>query len=197
MTEIISKIGKIKTIWKELSLVGAWIATISSSFLLPLPDWASDEENKAVTQFVLFVATVVAGFVLILTFKFRSKKLWLYTSISMFLIFVSTFFLYSLTRESTTLPYYGKDKVIGTITVQDYDKKLAALEKEIGYRIDPNDLLVYVGGKPTLLWTQDSIDGNRWKLIYVYMLTFSVLTIFLISFLNLLMLYGSETENKD
>ena len=194
------RMNKIRGAWKELTLVGTWIATIAGSFLLPLPDWAAADETESYSHFILFLSTVLAGFVLLLAFRLTSKKTWTYISVCTLLLFICSFFLYSFVRSSTTLPYRESPRVIshrviGTVPNPNFQDQLKNLEKQKGFSIPKKDLLMYVGGDPYILWTEQSIQTNKWKLIFSLLFAYASLSVFLIAFMNLLLLFKSNEDN--
>ncbi|RZK40925.1 MAG: hypothetical protein EOO90_13230 [Pedobacter sp.] len=181
-------IERLQGAWKQLSLLAIWITTIAGSFILPLPLWAAEDEHKSYTQFILFIATVVAGFMLFFTGKNKRAKWWLRTSIITFVLFIASYFTYTYIRDEFTMPYNNTAVVIGKIKVEDYDKQLNALEKRIGRKINRRELLMFVGGDATRLWTEESIASSKWKLILSLTFCYSLFSVFLICFLNLLIL---------
>jgi hypothetical protein len=184
--------GKFELTWKEIAVTGAWTISVAGSFLLPLPDWASDEENTSYTQFIYFVATVIAGFLVLYSYKNKDKRFWLVSSSITFLLLIILFFTYSLKRESITKLYEDKHIIIGSVKQPDFNKKLNALEAKLKHKINPNEILNYVGGNAEILWTQKSIDSNRMILILLLLAAFTFTSSFLISFTNLFILYKYE-----
>jgi hypothetical protein len=188
MTELSDKVKNIQTIWKQLTLLGAWLSTIAGSFLLPLPDWGSDEQQSSHAKFILFIATIVAGFMLLFTYKNKHKRTWLYISVFTCLLFIGSFVLYNLKRETNTLPFSGTSRVIGNVTLPNFDSKC----KDLGIRLPDKNLLKYVGGDVEKLWTKASIDRNRNELFLYLALSYCLLAIFMISFVNAIILYTSQ-----
>lgn len=184
MSFLDDKIKSFQAAWKQLTLIGTWIGTVAGSFLLPLPDWGSDSQHISKTRFILFIATVLAGFMLVLTNKYKHPKGWLLIAGITFLLFVASFILYNVSRENNTRAYYGTSKVIGRITNPDYVKGC----KERG--IDPadKDILKYAGGDSDNLWPKDEIQHNRNMLIALLTLAYCLLTVFMISFIHAILL---------
>lgn len=190
MNNIASKVKNIQSVWKQLTLIGAWLGTIAGSFLLPLPDWDSNNQQDSNTRFILFISTVIAGFALLLTYKYKSKNTWLWISGITFVLFIGSFYFYNSKRETNTLPYYGTTKVVGSIPLNDFEKKI----KLYGLEKEDKELLKYVGGDSGKLWTKKSIKANRNELILCLTLSYSLLAIFMISFMNVFILYSSKNE---
>jgi len=191
MNYITDKAKNIQSVWKQLALLGSWLGAIAGSFLLPLPDWDSSEQLTSNTRFILFIATVIAGYILLLTYKVKNKNIWLYVSVITFILFIGSFYLYNIKRETHTLPYYGTSKVIGSITLDDFKVKI----KSCNFEKNDKDLLKCVQGDATYLWTKESIYSNRNELILYLTLSYSLLSIFMISFINAIILNTSKNES--
>nr|WP_315200977.1 hypothetical protein [uncultured Flavobacterium sp.] len=190
MSYISDKIKNIQDVWKQLTLFGIWFGTIAGSFLLPLPEWDSVDQQDSKTRLILFISTVVAGFMLILTYNYKRKNLWLWISGVTFFFFLTSFYTYDNKRETNTLPYYQSTKVVGNIVRKDFKIKIKACGLEEGDK----DLLKCVWGDATKLWTRESIDYNRNELIIFIILSYVLLTVFMISFINTIILYTSKNE---
>ncbi len=190
MNPVEDKIKSFQGIWKQLSLLGVWLGTIAGTFLLPLPDWNSEEQNTSHTRFILFIATVVAGFILILIFKYKKKLFWLLSSLITFVLLIFSFYTYTDKRESNTLIYDEKATIIGDVPQKDFHK----IRKK--YKLGPKDteLLLYVGGETTRLWTHESIKKNRNELIFFLTVSYCLLAIFMMSFLNVIIIYTAKNE---
>lgn len=188
MTELSEKVKNIQAIWKQLTLLGAWLSSIAGSFLLPLPDWGSDEQHGSHTRFILFAATVVAGFMLLFTYKNKRRRTWLYISMFTCLLFIGSFIWYNLKRDAYTLPFSGTTRVVGNVTLPEFERKC----KMLGIRPTDKDLLKYVGGDAEQLWTKASIDRNRNELFLYLALSYCLLAVFMISFVNVIILYTSK-----
>ena len=188
MSYIIKKISSIQKNWKQLAVFGAWIGTIAGSLILPLPDWGSGEEYISQTRFILFIATVVAGFILILTFKKRNKTLWIWFSSIIFILLILSFYLYNDKRNTFTLPYYNKTVLIGSDFRNNFERK----RKSTGVELDDRELLKYVGGDASQIWTTESIKRNRNELIIYLTISYSLLAVFIVGFMNAIMLNTSK-----
>jgi hypothetical protein len=197
---MIEKLKKMQALWKELSLAGIWIATIAGSFLLPLPDWASNDEKESYSKYIVFIATALAGFVLALTFKLKSKRFWCYLVFGAFVTFNASFFLYMQLHRSSTSAYGDVNGtrriVIGTDTVVGFASNKKLMEKHLGFGVKDTELLNYVGGNAAIIWTDESIESNKFKLIFSLLLAYAALAIFLISFLNFLLTLKAIKEKK-
>jgi len=183
------RIEEMQAVWKKLTLAGVWIISIGSAFLLPLPEWGYGVEQQSYTKFILFIVTVIAGFMLLLTKRIKSKPSWLWLSIITFVLFIGAFFNYSFLRENLTLPYNGHQEIIGEVKVPDYDRRMNSLEKTLGHTIKSDELLKYGGGKPNLFFTEKSISESRKMLIVMLALAHIITVIFVMSFLNMLLIY--------
>ena len=190
MTTLSDKVNKIQAIWKQLALLGAWLGTIAGSFLLPLPDWGYEEQHTSHTRFILFIATILAGFMLLLTYKNKNKKSWIWIALVTCLLFIASFVVYNLKRDANTLPFYGTTKVIGSVPFNDFEKKCKAL----GIKTTDRELLKYVGGDVEQLWTKESINNNRNELILYLAISYCLLAVFMISFINTIILYTPKNE---
>lgn len=188
MTILSDKINTIQATWKQLTLLGAWLGAIAGSFLLPLPDWGSEEQHTSQTRFILFIATILAGFMLLFTFKDKSKKRWLFIASFTCILFITTFVIYNQKRDANTLPYASTTKVIGSTPFSDFEKKCKAL----GIKTSDKELLKYVGGDAEQLWTKESINSNRNELILYLAISYCLLSIFMISFINTIILNTAQ-----
>lgn len=183
--------SKIKKHWGKIVSFGAWIVSIATSFLLPLPDWGNDSSQEAHMHFILFCTTAISGFMLILTFVVKSRKKWTAISITAFLLLVINFLTYSSMRERYTLPYDGSRVVIGNELKKGSREKMNMLDT---HERDP-ELLKFVSGDANKIWTEESVEDNRWTLIVFLSLSYFLLSAFVISFSNLLILF-TRNENK-
>lgn len=190
MSYITNKIKNIQAVWKEMTLFGIWLGTIAGSFLLPLPEWDSVDQQDSKTRLILFITTIVAGFMLMLTYNYKTKKMWLWISAATFFLFLASFYTYDIKRETNTLPYYQSTKVIGSIARKDFKSRITACGLEEGDK----DLLKCVWGDAAKLWTRQSIDHNRNELIVFLILSYVLLSVFMIGFINTIILYTSKNE---
>ncbi|OAN61659.1 hypothetical protein A8B79_04325 [Balneola sp. EhC07] len=184
------KIESIQGIWKQLTLFGTWIASVTGSFFLPLPEWGVEDENTSQMHFIFFMATVIAGFILILTFRLRNGKIWLSISVISLLLLITFFYSYSWKRSASTLPYYETTVVIGN----EYKVGIEERREALGTDIDDETLLKFVAGKTNIIWTRESISRNRWTLISLLTLSYCIASVFIISFVNTIIIYISNEE---
>lgn len=184
MSYLEERIKAIKAAWKQIAILGTWIVAVAGSLLLPLPAWNSEEEHISQTRFIVFIATVIAGFVLIATYKYKNKKGWLLISLISFVLFSASYNVYNIKREANTLPYYETTVVIGSVHQADFEKKRKAIDVEA----DDIELLKYVGGDAVQLWTKESIDSMRWKLIMYLTLAYVLFAVFIISFVHTILI---------
>ncbi len=186
---------KLKKAWKEITLLGAWIATIAGAFLIPLPSWTnSATTSNFYVKFIIFFATVIAGFLVLYSLRHKTIKTWTYLSIISFILLTISFISYSYLREKNTLPYEGKDLIIGKIRIE--NDPLTILEKSNQFELTRENILKHVQGNCEKIWTSESINKNRITLLIVLSISYTLTACFAISFCNLIILYKEKYAPK-
>lgn len=191
-------ISKLQNVWKELTLVSAWIISVTSSFLIPLPYWANSAKTSSFyNQFFIFFATVIAGFLILYSLKNKVLKTWMNLAISFFVLLLISFFTYNYLREIKTLPYENNDLIIGNVRIE--NDPLTILENQMDFPIRREEILKYVQGESQRIWTTKSIDNNRLQLMISLLFCYTFSACFLITFCNLMILYREKykTDNAN
>lgn len=188
-------IEKLQKTWKELTLISAWITTVASPFVLPLPSWSNSSiVSASYVKFIIFFATIIAGFLVLHTYKNKNMKSWYKYSISFFILLTICFISYSYIRESKTLPYEGNDVIIGNERVE--NDPLTKLENSGKFNLNDEEILKYVQGNSEKIWTKKSINTNKNILISLLVLIYTLTASLIISFCNLLIL-NKDKHQKD
>lgn len=190
MNSLTRRIKQIQSTWKKLAIFGAWICTMAGVFILPLPSWGGGQQQDSFMHFIMFLSTAIAGFTLILTYKKKSKRYWIWVSVLALILFLCSFYFYSFQREIKTLGYDGADVIIGSVLQDGAQEKL----EKFNLKEDDDELLKY--GDPTKIWTKASISKNRWQLIAYLSLCYCLLAVFIISFTNALILNTTNSRNE-
>ncbi|WP_299362135.1 hypothetical protein [Winogradskyella sp.] len=189
-------IEKLQKAWKELTLISAWITTVASPFVLPLPSWSnSTVVSTSYLKFIIFFATIIAGFLVLHTYKNRSIKSWYRYSISFFILLTICFISYSYTRESKTLPYEGIDVIIGNERIE--NDPLTKLENSNKFNLNDEEILKHVQGQSDKIWTKKSINTNKNLLIVLLVLIYTLTASLIISFCNLLILHKDKQQKEN
>ncbi|WP_299259853.1 hypothetical protein [uncultured Aquimarina sp.] len=188
-------VNKFKEIWKEITLLSTWIASVAGAFIIPLPSWyASDDNTTFLMKFGVFIATALAGFLILYSLKNKVIRVWMRLSINFIVIFVGTYAAYHLARESKTLPYLDKDIVIGNELIE--TNPFEAFKDSHGFLPARNEQMMIILGDPEKAWTKESITSNRIQLIVLLFLCYLFSAGFIISFCNLMMLYKEKYTIK-
>jgi hypothetical protein len=188
MNYIENKANSIQKIWKHIAAIGAWIGTVAGSILIPLPEWGDNVQHSSQIKFILFIATVIAGFSLVLTYNLKNKLAWMIISISFFFILIGSYYMYNQNIDKRTMKYYDSTIVIGDELKDPHNFE----SKKEQLNLDKNELLKTVGGDPTKLWTEQSINKNKDILVVILALNYCLFAIFLVSFINTVTLYTSK-----
>ncbi|WP_405296808.1 hypothetical protein [Algibacter sp. Ld11] len=190
MNTIQKKINLLQNSWNQIAALGAWLGTIAGAILIPLPEWGDSDQYSSQIKFILFISTVIAGFILILTYYFKKKRTWLIISISLLFSLICSYCLYSENIDKRTMKYYNSTIVIGNKLKE--PNKLESKMKILN--IDKSELLKAVGGNASKIWTDQSIKTNKNYLIFLLAFNYCLFAIFLVSFTNMIKLYTSINE---
>jgi len=192
-------VSKLKDIWKEVVLLSTWIVTVTSAFVIPLPSWNSTEESTAsFMKFGIFIATILAGFMILFSLKNKVISVWMRLSVIFLTLFIGTYITYHYLRGTNTLPYLEKDIVIGNELLE--KNPFAIFEEAHGFLPDKKEKMLILLGDPEKAWTKTSISWNRVELMISLFLCYLFSAVFMISFSNLILLYRdkySQKKNKD
>ncbi|MBD0824460.1 hypothetical protein [Aestuariibaculum marinum] len=172
-------------IWKNIVSVGTWVGVVAGSILMPLPEWGDNTEHSSQIKFILFIATVISGFILVLTYNLKNRITWMLISLLVFLCLICSYFYYNHRINESTLKYYESTIVVGFELI---DSDSFVSRKEI-LNLEKDDLLKAVGGNPSLIWTESSINRNKNILISLLTLNYCLFAVFLVSFTNTVSLY--------
>lgn len=188
-------VTRLKEIWKEITLLSTWIAWVTGAFVIPLPSWHSTDENTAfLMKFGVFIATVLAGFLILFSLKNRSIKIWMRLSVIFFVFFIGCYATYHFSREAKTLPYVEKDIVIGNEILA--NNPFESFEASHGFLPGREERMMIVLGDPEKAWTKQSINFNRALLMVFLFLCYLFSAGFMISFCNLIILYKEKYTIK-
>ncbi|MHA7056511.1 hypothetical protein ACWGOQ_0004785 [Aquimarina sp. M1] len=188
-------VNKFKEVWKEFTLLSTWIASVAGAFIIPLPSWhASDENTAFLMKFGVFIATALAGFLILYSLKNKVIRTWMRLSVEFIILFIGSYATYHFARDAKTLPYLEKDIVIGQEMIQ--DNPFEAFEMSHGFLPAKNEQMMILLGDPEKAWTQESIMWNRVILMVLLFLCYLFSAGFIISFCNLMMLYKDKYTIK-
>ncbi len=180
-------VTRLKEAWKEIALLGIWITSITGTFIIPLPSWHSTDENTDfLMKFGLFIATVLAGFLILFSLKNKLIKIWMRLSITFLVFFIGSYTSYHFYRAAKTLPYVEKDIVIGNERIT--NNPFEAFEASHGFLPNKKKQMMILLGDPEKVWTQKSIMHNRILLMLLLFLCYLFSAGFMISFCNLIIL---------
>ncbi|MBQ4820684.1 hypothetical protein [Aquimarina sp. MMG016] len=188
-------VNRLKEVWKEITLLSTWIASVAGAFIIPLPSWhASDENTAFLMKFGVFIATVLAGFLILFSLKNKSIIKWTRLSIEFIVLFIGVYAAYHLAREAKTLPYLEKDIVIGNEMVD--NDPFEVFKASHGFLPARNEQMMILLGDPEKAWTKQSILFNRVQLMTLLFLCYLFSAGFMISFCNLIILYKEKYTIK-
>lgn len=184
-------VSKLKDVWKEITLLSTWIASVAGAFIIPLPSWyAADDNTSFLMKFGIFIAAALAGFLILFSLKNKKIKIWMRLSIGFMLFFIITYIAYNFARETKTLPYLEKDIVIGNEFLE--QNPFEAFKESHGFLPARNDRMMILLGDPEKAWTKKGISSNRIQLIVLLFLCYLLSAGFIISFCNLIILYKDK-----
>ncbi|GGI58494.1 hypothetical protein [Winogradskyella haliclonae] len=188
-------VEKFKNAWKEITLLSTWIATVVGTFIIPLPSWTnSPNTSQFYIKFIIFFATIIAGFLILHTFRKKIAKYWSKLSVIFFLFLTLTTIFYYYFRETATLPYEGKDIIIGDVRIA--NDPLTKIENNGNFPVSRTDIMKHFQGESERVWTKESINKNRIILILLLAITYTIAACFIISFCNLFILYKENNQSK-
>ncbi len=189
------QVSRLKEVWKEITLLSTWIASVTGAFIIPLPSWhASDENTAFFMKFGVFVATALAGFLILYSLKNKSTRTWMRLSMQFIVLFVSVYAAYHFAREAKTLPYLDKDIVIGDEMVD--NNPFEVFKGSHGFLPARNEQMMVLLGDPEKAWTKKSIMTNRIQLMIFLFMCYLFSAGFIISFCNLVILYKEKYTIK-
>ena len=188
-------VSKLKEAWKEITLLSTWIVSVAGAFIIPLPSWYAAADNTTfLMKFSVFIATALAGFLILYSLKNKIISVWMQLSINFILILVGTYAAYHFIREAKTLPYQEKEIVIGNEFID--ANPFEAFEASHGFLPARNERMMILLGDPEKAWTKQSIMNNRIQLIILLFLCYLFSAGFIVSFCNLLILYKEKYTIK-
>jgi len=188
-------VNKLNDIWKEITLLSTWIASVAGAFILPLPSWyVTDNSTDFLMKFGIFIATALAGFLILYSLKHKMIKTWMRLSLLFLLLFIGIYTTYHFSREIKTLPYVEHDIVIGNELIE--ENPFDIFKVSHGFLPDRKERMLILLGDPEKAWTKDSITSNRIQLIIMLFLCYSICAGFIISFCNLMILYKEKYKIK-
>jgi|GEM_PF-4808921 len=193
-------IKQLKNAWKEITLLSAWIASVAGSFVIPLPAWAgSSNISSFYLKFIIFFATIVAGFLVLYTYRNKNLKLWFKLSILFFALLTLSIVGYYYSRATKTLPYSSIEVIIGNDRIE--NDPLTDLEEKGNLPLEREEIMRHFQGESERVWTRKSINTNKIILIGLLALSYTLTSCFIISFCNLIVLhkekYNEESLDKD
>ncbi len=188
-------VNRLKEVWKEITLLSTWIVSVTGAFIIPLPSWHATDENTAFfMKFGVFIATVLAGFLILYSLKNKSTRTWMRLSIEFLVLFIGVYATYHFAREAKTLPYLEKDIVIGDEMVD--NNPFEAFKASHGFLPARNEQMMILLGDPEKAWTKQSIMSNRIQLMILLFFCYLFSAGFMISFCNLVILYKEKYTIK-
>lgn len=188
-------VNKLKDVWKEVTLLSTWIASIAGAFIIPLPSWyAADDSTAFLMKFGIFIATALAGFLILYSLKHKMTTTWMRLSLQFLLLFVGVYASYHFMREAKTLPYVAHDIVIGNELIA--DNPFDIFKASHGFMPERKERMLILLGDPEKAWTKDSIMSNRVQLMLLLFLCYSLCAGFIVSFCNLIILYKEKYKIK-
>ncbi|GAA3522835.1 hypothetical protein GCM10022393_41880 [Aquimarina addita] len=188
-------VDRFKDVWKEFTLLSTWIASVAGAFIIPLPSWyAADENTSFLMKFGVFIATALAGFLILYSLKNKTIRIWMRLSLQFLLAFVVVYTTYHFFREAKTLPYVSHDIVIGDELIE--NNPFDAFEVSHGFLPERKERMLVLLGDPEKAWTKDSITSNRVQLMILLFLCYLFCAGFIISFCNLIILYKEKYKIK-
>lgn len=186
---------KLKGVWKQVMLLSTWLALITGAFIIPLPSWhATDESSTFFMKFGVFIATVLAGFLILFSLKNKLVKTWMRLSVVFLILFVASYGTYNVLRETKTLPYEDRDIVIGNEMLP--NNPFEIFEEAYGFLPEENEQMMIVLGDPEKVWVKKGITLNRAFLMLSLFLCYLFFTVFMISFCNLIILKRKEAQEE-
>ncbi|MGB5818531.1 MAG: hypothetical protein WBG90_03535 [Saonia sp.] len=188
-------ISRLRGVWRGITLLGTWIASVTGAFIIPLPAWYSTDENTPfLMKFGVFLAAVIAGFLILFSLKNRLIKVWMRLSITFFILFISSYTAYHFFREAKTLPYVEKDIVIGNELLD--NNPFEIFKESHGFLPGRKGRMMIILGDPEKAWTKQSIMLNRKLLTVLLFICYLFSAGFMISFCNLIILYREKYAIK-
>jgi len=180
-------ISKLKNIWKEITLLGTWVASVAGTFIIALPSWTNSTKTlESYTQFIVFFTTIIAGFLVLYSLKNKKIRRWNILSLFFFIALIFSFISYSYFRENSTLPYEQYDVIIGDVRLK--NDPLTKIENITKKSVEREEILKHVQGDSGRIWTQEGINKNRIILVMLFTLSYTFTACFIISFCNLFLL---------
>ncbi|WP_405209323.1 hypothetical protein [Aquimarina sp. LLG6339-5] len=188
-------VNRLKEVWKEITLLSTWIASITGAFIIPLPSWYATDDNTAfLMKFGVFIATALAGFLILYSLRHKMIRTWMRLSLQFLLMFVGIYATYHFFREANTLPYVDHDIVIGSELIA--NNPFDTFKESHGFLPERKERMLILLGDPEKAWTKDSIVSNRIQLIIMLFLCYLLSAGFIISFCNLIILYKEKYKIK-
>ena len=117
-----------------------------------------------------------------------------YNFYSFLLFLIASFTSYSFLREELTLPYESTDVVIGT--VRKPNDFLTKLEIKNDGPLEKDEILKHFQGNSEKVWTKESIKLSRFKITFLFTLSYIFTSCFIISFSNLIILYKKKYDDE-
>ena len=188
-------VNRFKEIWKEFTLLSTWIVSVVGAFIIPLPSWyATDNNTSFLMKFGVFIATALAGFLILYSLKHKMIRTWMRLSIQFLLMFVGIYITYHFFREANTLPYVDHDIIIGNEMIA--NNPFDVFEASHGFLPERKERMLILLGDPEKAWTKESIISNRVQLIVLLFLCYMLSSGFIVSFCNLIILYKEKYRIK-
>lgn len=188
-------VNKLKDVWKEVTLLSTWIISVAGAFIIPLPSWyATDDSTDFLMKFGVFIATALAGFLILYSLKHKMIRTWMRLSLQFLVMFVGMYATYHFFREAKTLPYVEQDIVIGNELIA--DNPFDVFKASHGFLPERKEKMLILLGDPEKAWTKEGITSNRIQLIVLLFLCYLLCAGFMISFCNLIILYKEKYKIK-
>lgn len=186
--------GSLKSNWTLLVQGASVICFAVGGFVNP-PDIfdpvASTDEAK---RFAFFIVAVLAGVFFYFAQRWSRKKNakgWMYVTIILLATLVTSDQIFKRFKAECTCGYNKQIVLIGNLYTPQGDHYSS---KHPGITCDV--LLMDFAGRANTIWTADSINACRFRLILAYLFTFSTAALSLLSMLQIIRCYEDRKEAR-
>lgn len=194
-----SWIDWLKTNWNIWASLGAWLIAIISAMLFPLGTLLFSGDQQAdgrMLAFATFIVVVLIALTFLVTKSLNKKSHYLIWAVLTLLFFGSSIFVimkqYSLQFPGEVICYCNTEKIIKG-TAYKYPERMRSKygDKGVDCTTFCNDYKNIETGKyePGAVWTEDSINGNRNLLLIIYLLSFPLTALSIVSVLQTVYCY--------
>lgn len=175
----------LKKHWGFLSQIASIIAGIIGGILIPPSVLEPVISTGRAKGLAIFIVTVVVGLFLLISRRSKGQKAisrWLIAT-GFFLAFsIASFFIFLKVYADQTCMYAGHKVPIGTV----YTAKGSSYVSENPHVNNCETLINDFVGKTNEIWTDESINNWRLILFALYLLTFVLMSLVVLSLIHLL-----------